>query len=175
MYPNPKWRWPMHRVLHSLKYGYSSQKGSSQTNVKPFPSHHVQGNTSIQVHQWEHWQFRFTQMTNLVKNLLHLHFPPFWTGCVCCANVNWHFFFMDESTWCKWHQSKSHLNLDENPAFFLIPKKNNPKPQLRPPVAPVKGLIWPLVENHLNPISLKWGLLRPQRVESVNYFQIGLT
>ena len=29
--------------------------------------------------------------------------------------------------------------------------------------------------NALNPISLKWGLFRPRRVEFVYYFQIGFT
>ncbi len=34
--------------------------------------HHVQGNTSIQVHPWEKRQFKFIQLNNPVQNLLFL-------------------------------------------------------------------------------------------------------
>ncbi len=37
--------------------------------------HHVQGYTTLQVHQWEKQQFRFIQLTNPVKNtFIFLHF-----------------------------------------------------------------------------------------------------
>ncbi len=64
----------------------------------------------IQPFKCIHWEndnsamFRFTQITNPVKTSYfcplqsyHLLFHPFWTGCICCAKLNYHF-----SHWWTW-------------------------------------------------------------------------
>ncbi len=55
-------------------------------------SHHVQGNTTFQVHPWEKPQFRFIQLTNPVKELLIL--PTTYNSthdCISSFHVGNHF------------------------------------------------------------------------------------